>query len=221
MNGVRYIIALGYVFLAFAYLLKGKMPKFFAYTVIAAMFHTSTCMVLLYFFLKEFRSKTLNKIRNDLMMAGIILFPVLSKTLFILAAKIPLFEWYFTRTAYAFSEKITLNFTWIFHIVPVIFPLLFFLGNKMFETCEEKTMFRIYATEIPLRFLAFYNAWFGRFARIPQMIQIIFIPYMLTKIQNYKNKKILKIYYIVWYIFYFIYYLLASGGSSIHYQWIF
>ncbi len=222
MNGIRFAIALSFILLAFVHLLNNNHKHFFICVVSAAMFHTTAWITLLYFLVREFRSKKLNQVRNILMLIIVLGFPQLCNTLLSAATLFPVFDRYFSRSAYSISAEMRMSYTWLLHIVPVIFPIWFVLRRQMLESGEEKVMFRIYATEIPLRMLGLYNTWFTRLARIPQLIQVIFIPHMLNKVKRSQDRKILFIYYVVWYVFYFIYYILVNdSGDSIPYQWIF
>ena len=221
INVIRQSIALAFLLLAFAYLIKKRNLKFFVYVICAAMFHSTSWVALLYFFVQEFQSKMLNRIRDTAIVVGILLFLPVSKVLLLAASHIPQFERYFSTSLYSISFNKTSGIKWLMHIIPVIFPMVIILKSKLFESKEERMMLRIYVTEIPLRMLGFYNTWLTRFARMPQMIQIIFVPYMLRKIRDRSTQRLLVIYYTLWYIFYFVYYLLAQGGKSIHYQWIF
>lgn len=219
MNGVRYIMALSFVLLAFVYLLHDKTLKFLICVVVAAMFHTTAWLVLLYLLVREFQSKLLNRVRDLALITGTLLVPYAGEIFYLLGSSVPVFRR--LCAVYPVSKELTLSFTFWLHFVPVLFPVLFVLGKTMFESREERTMFRICITEIPLRIFSFYNHWFFRLCRIPQLMQVIFIPCMLKKVRRSQDRKLLMIYYIVWYIFYFLYYLLGTDQVSIHYQWIF
>lgn len=218
LNVVRQSIALGFILLAFVYLIRDKTFNFFISVLVAALFHTTSLFALLYFFIKEFKNPIVNHIRDITMVVLTLLIPLMGKIVFYLFSAFPVFARYFSE--YPIAEQIVLNYTWWLYIVPPILPLLLLLKKKMFESKEERTMFRIYMTHVPVQLLGFYNGWLFRLTRMPQLIQIIFVPYMLKKVKNHNMHRLLILYYFLWYIFFFLFYLFRSA-DAVHYQWIF
>lgn len=219
MNGVRYSMALSFILLAFVYLLHHKNLKFFICIAVAAMFHTTALLALLYFLVREFRSPLLNRIRDMVLILLPFSIPYAKDIFQTIGAYIPAFHRLYAL--YPMTNEFHLTWGLWLHFVPPVLPALLIFGKKMFESQEERTMFRILLTEIPIRLFSIYNGWYGRLCRIPQLIYVIFVPYMLRKVKQKEERKILLLYYVLWYTFYFLYYHLALDGSSIHYQWIF
>ena len=85
------------------------------------MFHSTSWVALLYFFVQEFQSKMLNRIRDTAIVVGILLFLPVSKVLLLAASHIPQFERYFSTSLYSISFNKTSGIKWLMHIIPVIF----------------------------------------------------------------------------------------------------
>lgn len=214
METVRFGMASSLILLAFVYLLHDKNLKFFACVVIASLFHTVAWLALLYLLLKESRSKLLNQIRDTALVMATLSVPYFGEIFYALASVIPQFKRLYAL--YPLREYKMITFRWWIHFVPVILPILIIFGKRILETKEERTMFRIFLTEIPLRLFAYYNKWFGRLCRIPQLIQVIYIPYMLKKVKRREDQKLLLFYYIVWYVFYFLFLLFTYNVSPVY-----
>ncbi len=221
MNGVRFVIALSFILMGFAYMINRKYKKCILSIVLASMFHTSAAICILFLFLGHSKKEKINVFRDILFYLFIITFFYNNKSIIFAVSKISLFHRYFTKDVYSFSEGMTGSIFWMLHILPVIIPLLVACGSKIFRDNKSELMFKICIAQIPFRMMGLYNTWFTRLARIPQVIEAIFIPYMLNTIENKKTKRALMIYYIIWYIFYFSYYIFVNDqGSSIPYQWV-
>ena len=216
LNATRYVLGLSYMMLGIAYLLKNKNSKFFICIAISALLH-KTFLVCFAFYLLKGRADVkfnwiINKAIVGMSLGSAIIIPLLMR----IASKISIFSRYFT--IYTSTNSIEISSLWIMHILPIAITLLFipkerFVGDSLFST-----LFRIYVLEIPFRFMAFYNVWYGRLARIPQVAEAFMIPYIIS-IQKKKSIKIaLVVYYTIWYLFYFIYYYITDGATA--YQWI-
>ncbi len=222
MNGVRYVIALSFILLGLAYIMNGKYKKCILSIVIAAMFHTSAAVCILFVFLGHLKQNKINIFRDALFYFLIITFVYSNKSIILLVSNIPFFHRYFTEDAYSFSDSMEGSILWMLHIVPVIMPVLIIFRNKIFRDSKSGLMFKICMMQIPFRMMGLYNTWFTRLARISQVIEVLFIPYMLHAAENKNTRRILILYYVIWYIFYFCYYILVNDqGDSIPYQWIF
>ncbi len=221
MNGVRFVIALSFILMGFAYMINGKYKKCIFSIVIATMFHTSMAICILFISFRHFKKNNINILRDILFYLFIITFVYNNKGIILIVSKISLFHRYFTKDVYTFSDSMAGSMLWMLHIVPVVIPLLVVCGKKIFKDSKSELMFKICITQIPFRMMGLYNTWFTRLARISQVIEVIFIPYMLNRIENKKTKRALIIYYVIWYVFYFCYYIFVNDqGNSIPYQWV-
>ena len=116
----------------------------------------------------------------------------------------------------------TISWTWVLHVIPVLLPLIILCGKEIFDAENTDILFRICVMEVPLRMLGLFNTWYTRFARYSQIALIIFVPLVLSKIQNKQKKAMLYLYYIAWFVFYFAYYAIVNDqGDSLPYVWIF
>lgn len=218
LNATRYVLALSFLMVAIAYLLRDNKKSFLINVLIAALFHKTLLLALVFLFLKGGDKAQTNKKINAIVVAASLFATVSIPLLLHYASRISIFERYFNREVYQSSESINLSFMWLMHILPVAVTLLFVPRDRFATDKIFVTITRIYLLEIPFRFIAFYNVWYGRLARIPQVIEVFLVPYILG-LNTGKNKKILEVYYIVWYAFYFFYYYFMDGAAD--YRWIF
>lgn len=221
MNGVRFVTALSFILMGFAFMINGKYTKCMLSIAAAVMFHTSAAICILFVFLGHFRQRKINTARDVLFYFLIITFAYSNQSIVFIISKIPLFHRYFTKGAYSFSDSMAGSIVWMLHIVPVLLPLLIVCRNKIFRDSRSRLMFQICMTQIPFRMMGLYNTWFTRLARISQVIEVLFLPYMLRAVENKNTRRLLMLYYVIWYIFYFCYYVFVNDqGDSIPYRWI-
>lgn len=222
MNGMRFSIAIVFAFLGYMFLSRNKNGLFFLMIIIAVLFHKSCLICLAMYFLKQIKYKSINNIRNIIFFICILSFPILSKILLRFASSIPFFSRYFSKSVYSFSETINVSWAWLFHIVPVLFPLIFLCRREILDSPETKILFRICLMEIPLRMLGFFNTWYTRLSRISQITYVLFIPLVISKVEDRNKRIILYFYYVLWFVFYFAYYAIVNDqGDSLPYVWIF
>lgn len=222
LNSMRFAIAIVLILIGYTYLIQNKTTPFVVIVFFASLFHLSSLFCLAMVFLKRYKYKGINEIRNLIFFIMILLFPVLSKFLLSIMKHVSLFERYFATLQYSASETMSISWMWVFHVIPVIFPLIIFCRKETFDSEDTNTLFRIVITEVPFRMLGLYNTWYTRFARCSQIALVIFVPLVLSKIQNKQKKTILYLYYIAWFLFYFAYYAIVNDqGDSLPYIWIF
>ncbi len=217
-NGMRFAIAVVIVFSGFKYIVHRSFIKWVAIVLLAMTFHKTSIVCLPFYFMAEFNSKKFNKARNFLLFLFVVFFPVLINSILDIVALIPFFSRYFAAAAYIIGD---FHFSpmFLFHIVPVILPILVVRGKFIKQDSVAKVLFRIYLLEIPFREIGMVNTWFTRFARFPQMVEIVLIPYVLYSLSKGQKKLFMQIYYFYWYVFYFLYYAIINDrGDSYPYQ---
>lgn len=218
MNVMRFAIAITIVFFGINFIVQKKIVSWFFFVGLASCFHKTSIICFPLYFLVDINNKKLSKFRNFLWYVFVLGFPVIAKMLFVLAANISFFSRYFATAKYMLNG-FTFKPMFLFHIAPILFPLIIVKRKFIFQDKKAALFFRVLLLEIPMRELGAFNTWLSRLARFPQMIQIVFIPYVLSSIKNQKLKMILKIYYVAWYSFYFIYGALVNDmGDSVPYR---
>lgn len=222
MNGMRFAIAIVLLLIGYTFLIRNKTKQFAAMVLLAALFHKTALCCLAMMFLKRYRYKGVDRIRNIILFAIIGSFPVLSKFLLEMLGNISLFDRYFATLLYSASETMGIGWMWLLHIIPVLLPLMILCGKEIFYDEDTDILFRICIMEVPLRMLGLFNTLYTRLSRYSQIALVIFIPLVLSKVQNKQKKAILYLYYIIWFIFYFAYYAIVNDqGDSLPYTWIF
>ncbi len=221
MNATRFSVGLCFILLSYIALAKGRDIRFFLFVLIASLFHTSALFCLPLYFLKEYKYRYVNRIRNIIVLFFILLFPFLTQYLFDFAANLVVFARYFATSMYSISADVEGGFMWLIHVIPVILPLILFCRKEIFCSSDSSIYFRICLMEIPFRMLGQYNTWFTRYTRCSQIVLVVFIPLILSRIENKQKRLLLEIYYVIWYIFYFAYYAIVNDqGDSLPYMWI-
>ena len=192
-NGMRFAVALAIIFSGFEYILCRKGVKWIITVLLAMTFHKTSVVCLFFYFMGEFDSKIFNKARSFLLVLFVIFFPVLIEIIFDVVALIPLFSRYLAAARYAVGE-FRFSPMFLFHIIPVILPILIVRGKFMRRDMIAKVLFRLYLLEIPFREIGMINTWFTRFARFPQMVEVVLIPYLLYSLPKGQKKLFLYIF---------------------------
>lgn len=222
MNVVRFAIALTIILLGYVYIIKRQILKWIIVVLFATMFHSSCIVCLPLYLLTDFKSESLNKVRNILYYGFVIFFPLVINIIFIFASFIPLFARYFSVARYTVLDKMNFDFVRCSLVIIPMLPFIicktkFFFTDKVSSIC-----FRIAIFQIPMQELGLSNIIFARLTRFLQMIEIILIPYLLSKIKNKNLKLIITAYLLMFYITFFIYYALKGDkGDSLMYRTIF
>ena len=209
MNGIRFAIAISIIFAGFKHIINKKPLYFSLYVLLACCFHKTALVCISFYFLKPIANKKISKLRDILLFIFIVLFIFFMGSMMEILKNVPFFNKYFI--AYVFRNQKTFSIMILFHIIPVLFPILLF-GKQCLKKEDFKVLFRIYLLEFPFRVAGLINTWITRMVRYPQMAEIILIPILLTNIKDKRNKSLLIVYYILWYIFEFIYYALVNDA---------
>ena len=222
LNGMRFSVAFCCILIGYVELSKNNTKAFAVLVLLATLFHQTALVCIAMLFLKKYKYKGVNSVRNFALFVVIMLFPIVSDYLLDVMSNISIFRRYFTTLQYEASGAMTSSWTWALHVVPVILPILLFCRKEIFDAEATTTFFRFCITEIPLRMLGLYNTVYTRIARYAQIGQVVFIPLVLSKVSSKKKQTLLYLYYIAWYIFYFAYYAIVNDqGDSLPYVWIF
>lgn len=221
INVMRFAISITIIYFGIKFILNRNFIKWIVCVLLATSFHKTSIICMPLYLLANVDNKRLSKFRNGIWYLFVLGFPVIAKLLFQVAGNVPMFSRYFKTAKYMLND-FSFKPMFLFHIAPVLLPLLivkrkFLLGDK-----RASLLFRISLFEIPMRELGAFSTWLSRLARFPQMVQLILIPYVVGEIKNPKLKIFIKFYYIAWYIFYFMYGALVNDqGDSIPYISIF
>lgn len=218
MNGVRFSIATLLVLIGFVCLTDKREISFIICILLATCFHKTAILCFAFFFLQEFKSEKLNKARNFVLVAFIIIIPFYFEEIYNIFRQISFFSRFFSVDRYSMEETES-GYTWLLHILPVMLPVVIFESKNIKSNYMTRMAFRLCMVELLLRMLGLFNTHYTRFARFAQIGEIILIPLVLAKIESKSNKKILTIYYVIWYTFYFIYYaFVGDKGDTIPYE---
>lgn len=209
MNGIRFAIAISIIFAGFKHIINKKPFYFSIYILLACCFHKTALVCLCFYFLKPIKNRKISKLRDIFLFIFIISFFFFMGPMMEILKNIPFFNKYFI--AYVFRNQNTFSIMILFHIIPVILPILL-LGKNCFKNEEFNVLFRIYLLELPFRIAGLINTWITRMVRYPQMVEILLIPIFLTNIKNKRIKSITIVYYVGWYIFEFIYYAIINDA---------
>ena len=214
MNGVRFSIAVCFVFLAFRELSYCRFRNFFLTILLASLFHKSAIICILGILLTDFNNKAIQKYRNYFFIVAIPVIIILFPYVYHYISSIGIFERYFSIAKYQADFSSPVGVTWIFHVLPIFIPFLFFIKKEEVQIGQLGFWLRVELISILIRLIGSYNTWYTRLSRFGQISEVILIPLMLSYIQDKKNKKLLTVYYIIWYIFYFIYFAIVNDNCD-------
>ena len=218
LSAIRSSIASCILLLAYISLANGYNKRFIMTVIMATLFHTTSLLCLPLLCFKEFKYNIINKVRNFGVMLFVLLFPMLMSYMFEFITSISVFDRYFV--SYSISTEAGDGYKWIFHILPVIIPLVLFCRKEIFSHVDTSIFFKIYLMEIPLRILGLYNPFLPRFARCLQIILVVLLPLVFARIESRQKRLMLEIYFVIWYIFYFVY-TASTSSQVLPYAWVF
>lgn len=120
-NFVRQFIALSFIFIGIAFLLRKKVIKFLLFIILATLFHRSSIVFVILLFLYIFR----NYLHSKIFYIFVILFPFLLIISVSMLSNIPFFSKYYQDY---FENDFNIGFGWIIDVIPIV--LLYILVLK-------------------------------------------------------------------------------------------
>ena len=219
LNGMRQGIAMSFMLLSIAYLVKGKIKNSLVNFVIAVLFHTSSMIMLPYMIIIYIRKwKKINFTILNLVVTGLIAIVVL----FFLNNL--LVDSGITQYSYMLgnidTDKISLSSIVVY--VPVVLMALF-LGKN-----EERNGETLVYKNLTISGICFYVVgtaaqYLSRFGLFFMMPSIILLPKLVQEIPDKNARIIVKISFIVYLaIFFYVQYSLLGKHEILPYQtWVF
>lgn len=210
-NGSRQLLAGAIVFFGLSYLLEKKYIKYLLFIILAALFHKTAVIALLFYFLiPKFKEKTdyNDKKFNIIVIAFIILFPIIKIILQYMCNLLNMYSSYFEVTGDS-------SIKFLLYIIPPLSVLLYF--RKQIIDYDYKNIFwiRLMILQIPLQFMGCYVRYMDRLSLYVSISQIIIMS-MLTRIVDEKHKEAIKWFVIIWYIFYYIVVYILLNGNGVY-----
>jgi len=218
-NLVRQSIALAFILYAYWYILEHKPYKYIVFVVIAALFHNTAIICLLFYFL-AYRKELLSTqyfVYYSLLFLSIIFID----QLLMLIQFIPIIDFYADRYDISASTE-KFGFGFLIETIPVVVPAIIFRKQLIKENPNYLFFINLAFLSIPLRIAGYYLYWIMRLVYYVTEIQYIMIPICLCLIKNRLHKTIAYVITIIFYICYFGYmYVINNRGPGYPYQSIF
>ena len=215
VNGVRFAMAYGLVLFGIHYIITDKPIKYTITILLATLFHKTAILCLLYWLLKDFRSKRLSFFRNILLYIGIILTPVITRIGLVIASKMSMFEWYFLQHSINFENN---NIKFLWRCLPVIVAILVIVKFYHIDMGKYRVLYNIELCRIPLLYMGNYYKFAARLDRYAWISEIILVPYVIMKIPNRRNRLFAYLCFSIWYLFVFFIYYIVQGGDLFPYK---
>lgn len=218
LNGVRFAIAFTIMLFSFQYIVKEKFVKFCICIMIATLFHKTALCCFIFYLLKKFNNKQLNKARNIIFYIGIICTPLITKMAIYIASLLPFFKRYFE--VYVFDTSAgSLTFLW--RILPSLLPVIFLIRFYKISLGKMELFLNVLLCRIPLLYLGYYYMYASRLDRYAWISEIILIPFIVRRISDSKMKVLFALYFIMWYLFIFYVYYVVQATDLFPYQSVF
>lgn len=208
VNGVRFALAYMVVLLGVKYIVEEKPVKFLVCIFWATMFHKSAICCILFYFLKQFKSRKLTKIRDWILYVGVAGTPFIAKIGLLIASKIPFINSYFARYGISSSEG---GLLYLWRCAPPILAIIILLQLYNIDLGKYSVLLNIELCRILLLYLGNYTIWASRLDRFAWVSEIILIPYIIDHIRDKRQRWLVGLCFVVWYFFvFYVYYVLQT-----------
>ena len=211
MDVVRFSIGSSICMVAFLALINKKIISYIFLIILASCFQKIFIVFLVYVLFINLKNAKLNLMRDLIFYIGIFTCPFLISISLRIMSKIPSFSYYF--------EYYKINYTawgigFLKDIIPVI-PITYLYYKKLRHNYQNRILFNISLTTIPLCYIAYFVTSAVRMKRISYLAWLFLVPTILENIDDPKNRNCILIYYLfVFLSFYFCeFVVLKSGGQ--------
>jgi transmembrane protein EpsG len=218
LNIVRQMLAVAIVLYAYRYILEKKLVWYVFLVLVAAQFHSSAYICLL-FYLVGFKRDNLSLYKRTMYYISVICSLILIAPLIENITKLPIFSKYLETYTINYSGG---GFGFLILILPVLIPILLFRKQIVNQSKRYEVLIDLLFLQIPLQFSGYFSEFAHRLTIYPAIIQVILVPLLVTSIKDKSLRFLLGIYYTFWYTgYYYYYYYLMNTGEVYPYRWIF
>lgn len=211
-NAIRQSIAVSITILGSVYLYRQKYFKYGIFVLIAALFHRSSIVCLLF---PLFIILDKHKVVRLMYYLAIILTPFSTFVIIKIVSNVQFLNSIFEKYQFSYSGG---GLGFLIDVLMPSIPLIIFY-KKIFSDRGMQLLFNCYLLKVPFRYFAYYVPFLERLMEYTVGIEIILISMLVRKIENKKNQYLVIIFYIVWYALYFLYrYMLINTGHIFPYQ---
>nr|WP_309575656.1 EpsG family protein [Moraxella osloensis] len=213
-NILRQVVALSFVFIAVRYLIEERNKKYIFFSVLAVLFHYSSIVVFLYYFLYRYRDSLIS--RWYIVLPFFIFIPFLA-----FKYLLPMFDKY---QVYAIADNVS-NGTGIllklFYIL--ILVLAIFFRNKITKHLKEynffTSMYLVYVSLLVFfELLGVFNQGLVRMSLYFQYSAIFILLIILINIKDVRIRYIANLILFIFLFFYTIYQLSNYGYEVVPYR---
>ena len=200
LNGIRQMIAISIIFFALRYIYQKKLLHYMLLVAIAAMFHNTAILCLVFYFLVNNRMKELQLGKKIIYYCTIILTPIVLLFMIEIIRKIPFFSGYLHYV----TNEIDYGLGFLLFIVPVIAPFFLFRKAMIIRNKDFEPFILISLLNIPFQYAGYYVNWGSRLVLYTNSIYYILVPYVISSLKNKHKKIVMILYYLYFFLSYYV-----------------
>lgn len=206
-NGMRQMIAAGFVFLAIAYLLQKDYFKCILLVLLGGAFHKTAyfAIILLWVYLWFVkRKKKFSFIVIFISVAALYLAPLAV----MITGELGIFK------KYVVNEIPNVSWGFLLYLLP---PLFFYVYKR--SRFKEQTFYSclaLYLLSIPFQVLGFRITYADRFMWFTQIFLAVLVPMIVAEYQKVKPKTLVKPAYYAWFVFYHVVISILMNGNGVY-----
>ncbi len=212
LNGMRQLIAVAIVFLAYTYLNEEKYKHFFVLMIIAILFHTSSLVAIFALLIKIASKKNCGITITVIAIVSIFLL-FFSKSILRLLPDFIMSEF----GVYIGYEK-TITLQYIIDLLPtfgiVFLPIIYYMFF-----CRSDNRYDFYCClgsfVLPIIIFGYNVSYFQRIAYYFDVAQMIIPSLLITRSKISSNRIIFSVFFVLFYAYFFWFATIKMGGNEI------
>ena len=217
-NNVRQMIAVSIVFYALKYIYDRKLYKYILFVIIASMFHKTSIVCIIFYFLMPSRERT-GKSGWQFYILNILVCVLMPLMIYCLKYILH----YMGTNYYSYLELGGVkNFNFLLYVLPTLIPVLIFRKKLLIDDYKNEFLIRLLFLQLPTQLAGYYIMYLDRMSLYVSISQILLIPILINAFKNKKYGRWLKYGFIAWYVFYYIVmFIILNGNQTYPYSSIF
>lgn len=205
-NAIRTLIAASIIFFALKYIYQKKIWKYLFAIILAAGFHKTAFIAILFYLVVPIGNKDLNRVKKFLYYLLILLTPIVLLVGLEIAKFIPIFDKYFYKYD---IQSLNFGIGFLLYVLPFLVPILIQRTKIIRLDKNYSSLVDIALFHIPLRYMGYFTEYGHRLEVYISIVYIILIPLTIKSASKNISKILLFSYYSLvllgYYIFIYIY----------------
>lgn len=209
-NGVRQALAAVLVLYAYTYMLDKKFWRFFLWLIVAALFHKSAILCIVFYPLVYIKPNKQKLVKIVLVVSGLLVI-LLQNQIVAVLRYVGLYSVYLSWT----GGGIINGLSFILYVAPTILLVEIYKGELMKQNPNFETYVTLLYMQIPFQCLGVFNAAMERMAVYCSVVEVILLPMIYGAITNKRNKRSAALAITGWFVVYFVIMNIVLGGNDI------